>query len=159
MEGIEKDLEKLKRRQENLQLRKAMALNGGISIVEETHDEREREMASKMKYDLEGAGAHVIYASPKKMLVMRHQASQLASTKNLDLDELERMREENAKRVRELEEMYMNKKQNSTVGKIIREKMGYPSSPPNKDLRERPDFDRDYGSDLDNDDDRKLTHS
>ena len=48
VEGIEKDLEKLRRQQENLQLRKAMALNGGISIVEETPDEREREQATKM---------------------------------------------------------------------------------------------------------------
>jgi hypothetical protein len=49
-----------------------MALNGGVSIVEETPEEREREQALKMKTDLEIAGAHVIDASPKKMLVMRH---------------------------------------------------------------------------------------
>lgn len=44
---------------------------------------------------------------------MRHQASQLASAKNLDLDELEEMRRENEFRMRELEEMYMRKKENS----------------------------------------------
>ncbi len=36
VEGIEKDLEKLRRQQENLQLRKTLALNGGQSIIEET---------------------------------------------------------------------------------------------------------------------------
>ena len=108
-----------------------MALNGGISIVEETPDEREREQATKMKYELEAAGAHVIDANPKKILTMRHQASQLASTKNLDLDELEIMREENEVRLRQLEELYMNKRQNATAGRMIREKMGYTSSPIN----------------------------
>lgn len=59
---------------------------------------------------------------------MRHQASQLASAKNLDLDELERMRAENDKRLRELEEMYMRKKENTQVGRIMRERMGYTAS-------------------------------
>jgi hypothetical protein len=40
--------------------------------VEETHEEREREHALKLKYELENTGAYVIDASPKKMLVMRH---------------------------------------------------------------------------------------
>jgi len=66
-----------------------------------------------LRYELEAAGTHVIDASPKKLLVMRHQASQLASTKNLDLDELEYMRMENEKRLKELEEIYMRKKENS----------------------------------------------
>lgn len=35
------------------------------------------------------------------------------------------MRFENEKRLKELEEVYMRKKENSTVGKIMRERMGF----------------------------------
>jgi hypothetical protein len=77
---------------------------------------------------LELAGTYVIDASPKKFQVMRHQASQLASVKNLDIEELEMMRTENDKRLKELEEVYMRKRENSQVGRIMREKMGFPSS-------------------------------
>ncbi len=45
--------------------------------------------------------------------------------KNLDLDELERMREENDARLKELEEVYNRKRENTQVGKIMREKMGF----------------------------------
>ena len=43
----------------------------------------------------------------------------------MDLGELEQMRYENERRMKELEEMYMRKKENSQVGRIMREKMGY----------------------------------
>jgi len=49
-------------------------------------------LEARLKYELEQTGAYVIDASPKKFQVMRHQASQLASVKNLELDELEQMR-------------------------------------------------------------------
>lgn len=113
VEGIEKDIEKLRRQQENLQLRKTLALNGGQSIIEETQEEKDRETNARLRSDLESVGTYVIDASPKKFLVMRHQASQLASAKNLDLDELERMRAENDKRLKELEMIYMKKKENT----------------------------------------------
>lgn len=105
-------------------------------------------MQQKLKFELESAGTFVIAASPKKLQVMRHQASQLGSIKNLDLDEIEYMRSENEIRLKELEEMYMRKRETGQVGKIIRDKMGYSAhdrkSP--RDLpsaREGADFDRD----------------
>lgn len=101
VEGIEKDLEKLKRQQENLQLRKQLALTGQ-SVVEETAEEKELEVQQKLRHELEYAGTHVIAASPRKLQVMRHQGSQLGSIKNLDLDELEQMRAENERRLQEL---------------------------------------------------------
>jgi hypothetical protein len=52
----------------------------------------------------------------------------LGSIKNLDIDELEEMRKEHEKRLKELERVYMSKKENSSVGRIIRERMGYPAS-------------------------------
>ena len=56
---------------------------------------------------------------------MRHQASQLESTKHQSLEEIERLRLENGARLKELEEMYIAKKTNSSVGGWIREKMGF----------------------------------
>jgi len=88
VEGIEKDLEKLRRQQENLQTRKYLAMTGQ-SLVEQTEQEKLRELEAKLKSDLERDGAFVIAASPRKLQVMRHQASQLTSIKNLDYDEIE----------------------------------------------------------------------
>lgn len=74
-------------------LRKTLELKG--SVDEATEKERELELKKKLKESLEGAGAYVIDAAPTKIQVMRHQASQLASNKNLNLEELEQMRMEN----------------------------------------------------------------
>lgn len=93
-----------------------------------------------MKFDLETAGTYVIDASPKKFQVMRHQASQLASVKNLELGELEQMRYENERRLKELEEIYMRKKENSSVGRIMRERMGYSEKRSSQNSPRREDF-------------------
>ena len=74
-------------------------------------------MSYKMKGDLEMVGAHVIAASPRKIQAMRHQASQLESHANLNLEELERMRKENDATLKRLEEQYMRKKENSGIGR------------------------------------------
>ncbi len=71
--------------------------------------------------------AYVIAASPKKIQTMRHQASQLGSHANLSLEELEEMRMENESRLRQLEEVYHRKKENSGVGRVIRDRMGLTS--------------------------------
>ena len=49
----------------------------------------------------------------------------MASNKNMDLDELEEMRRENERRLKELEEIYMRKRENTGVGRVIRERMGW----------------------------------
>lgn len=61
------------------------------------------------------------------------------------------MRVENERRLKELEEIYLRKKENSQVGKIIRDRMGY-SSQDRKSTQESPknaEFDRDEGFDQD----------
>lgn len=78
---------------------------------------------------------------------MRHQASQLASIKNLDIDELEEMRKEHEKRLRELEKVYMSKKENSSVGRIIRERMGFKSNESQGSESPREQFERDIDAD------------
>jgi uncharacterized protein YdhG (YjbR/CyaY superfamily) len=75
VEGIEKDLEKLRRQQENIQLRRTLATKGVSSLVEETEEEKQEQIKYDMTRALTDAGAHVIDASPKKVLAMRHQAS------------------------------------------------------------------------------------
>ena len=83
--------------------------------------------------------------------------------KNLDLEELEMMRTQNEKRLRELEEVYMRKQENTQVGRIMRERMGYTSSrggskehSPRRETTD-PDFERN-GEDLHEGND-KLTRS
>lgn len=67
------------------------------------------------------------------------------------------MRKENEQRLKELEEVYMRKRENSSVGRIMRERMGFSekkstqNSPRNKDY----EFERD----IDGDGDENLTKS
>ena len=71
---MEKELEKLKRQHENIQLRKTLATKG--TIDDKSEEEKQREYEAKLKAELEDyGGAHVIAASPKKIQTMRHQAS------------------------------------------------------------------------------------
>jgi hypothetical protein len=63
VEGLQKEIEKLRRQQENIQLRKHLALTG-TSFVEETREEKEREHQAKLRSDLETAGTFVIAAQP-----------------------------------------------------------------------------------------------
>ena len=51
VESMQKEIEKLRRQQENIQLRKHLALTGQ-SLVEETKEEKEREVRAKLRGDL-----------------------------------------------------------------------------------------------------------
>ena len=46
------------------------------------------------------------------------------------------MREENEKRLKELEEVYMRKRENQGVGRVIRERMGFTSESPRRNTTE-----------------------
>jgi hypothetical protein len=71
--------------------------------------------------------------------------------KNVDLDELEQMRKENEYRLKELQEAYYGKRENATVGKVMRERMGFkdssnerrPDSPVGGNFGATADFERD----------------
>lgn len=59
------------------------------------------------------------------------------------------MRSENEKRLKQLEEIYNRKKENSSIGRIIRDRMGYSANDkhtPRAEERE-PTFERDIQSD------------
>lgn len=59
---------------------------------------------------------------------MRHQASQLASLKNIDINEIERLRQENEERLKYLETQYFNKREPEKVGNMILERLGKPNN-------------------------------
>jgi hypothetical protein len=77
------------------------------------------------------------------MQVMRHQASQLASLKNIDINEIERLRQENEERLKYLETQYFNKREPEKVGNAILERLGK-SNAHLSSLEDQPeDFERD----------------
>jgi hypothetical protein len=65
------------------------------------------------------------------------------------------MRQENEQRLKELEQIYMRKKENSSVGRIMREKMGYTEKKSTQNTP-RKDYDEDDEAE---DVDDKLTKS
>ena len=125
-------------------MRKHLALTGQ-SYVEKSKEEMDLDERVKLRGDLEGAGTFVIAASPQKMQVMRHQASQLASLKNIDIKEIERLRHENELRLKYLETQYFNKREPEKVGNTILERLGKSHTNANlQSFEDQPeDFERD----------------
>jgi len=61
IEGLEKDLERFKRIQENLRIRKLHTMKGGDKIVNETDQDRYNAAITNLHADVEGRGAHIIH--------------------------------------------------------------------------------------------------
>ncbi len=66
VESMQKEIEKLRRQQENIQLRKHLALTG-TSLVEQTREEMDLEVRATLRGGLEAVGSHVIDAQPSKL--------------------------------------------------------------------------------------------
>ena len=62
IEGLEKDLERLKRFEENLRIRKLRTMKGGDKIINETDEDRHNDAISSLHQNVEGQGAHIIHA-------------------------------------------------------------------------------------------------
>ena len=62
----------------------------------------------------------------------------------MSLTELEDMRRANEERLKQLEDIYNRKKENTGVGRVIRERMGFKSNDDEIDINERDD-DEDNG--------------
>lgn len=139
IEGLEKDLERLKRFEENLRIRKLRTMKGGDKIINETEEDRKNIREDTLKADVTKKGAHIIHADEQRLQLMRHQAGQLESLKNLDLDALEEQRLANKRKIDELTEVYLRKIENKAAGKMIRRKLGFNkrslSRTPEKDER------------------------
>jgi len=52
IEGLEKDLEKLKRFEENIKVRKTLSMKGGQAILDETEEDRERALTEAIHKDV-----------------------------------------------------------------------------------------------------------
>ena len=66
IEGLEKDIEKLKRLEENLQRRKVQSQNGGI-FVEETEEDREKIRIDNLRIALEAESGYILSADEKRI--------------------------------------------------------------------------------------------
>ena len=62
MEGLEKDLERLKRFEENIRHRKLLTMKGGAAILEETDKMRNDQEIYEIKKDVQEEGAHILWA-------------------------------------------------------------------------------------------------
>ena len=67
IEGLEKDLEKLKRFEENLRIRKLRTMKGGDKIINETDEDRYNASINALHADVEGRGAHIVHADHERM--------------------------------------------------------------------------------------------
>ena len=67
IEGLEKDLERLKRFEENLRIRKLRTMKGGDKIINETDEDRYNASINNLHADVEGRGAHIVYADHERM--------------------------------------------------------------------------------------------
>ena len=126
IEGLEKDLERLKRFEENLRIRKLLTMKGGDKIVAETDEDRHNAALASLQANVEGQGAHIIHAEHERLQLMRHQAGQLDSVKNLDLNALEDERKATQRKIAELTEVYLQQKEQTSAGaaQMMRRKMG-----------------------------------
>ena len=67
MENLEKELEKLKRTEENIKVRKHIALKGDRSILDETEDDRKRAKDLAVEDEVKAQGNNVIHADQKRI--------------------------------------------------------------------------------------------
>ena len=112
IEGLEKDLEKLKRFEENLKIRKLHTIKGGKEMLKETDATREAARVDHLQRKVTNEGAHIIEAQERRLLLMRHKAGTLDSLKDLNFDELEATRKEQAKTLERLANQYYSQSQN-----------------------------------------------
>jgi len=63
IEGLEKDLERLKRFEENLRIRKLRTIKGGDKIINETDEDRKNAAIAALHQNVEGQGGHIIEAN------------------------------------------------------------------------------------------------
>lgn len=111
IEGLEKDLERLKRFEENLRIRKLRTMKGGDKIINETDEDRYNQSIAAMHQDVEGQGGHIIEANHERKQLMRHKAGQLDSLKDLDIYELEAERLATKQKIKDLTEQYLAQKE------------------------------------------------
>jgi len=91
IEGLEKELEKLRRNEEIIKYRKAGMMKGGTAKMDETEEDRLGQLNDEIGDQIEAEGGYYLNQDEKYKYIQafRHKAGQLDSLKNLDLDELD----------------------------------------------------------------------
>lgn len=111
IDNLEKELEKLKRTEENLKVRRHIALKGDRSILEETEEDRDWARDRAIWEDMEKQGNTVVAADQRRVQVLRHRVGQLDSVEAVPFEELEAMRLATAEKLKALEETYWNRRE------------------------------------------------
>lgn len=103
-------------------------MKGGEKFINETDEDRHNDAIAALHANVQGQGAHIIHAEHRRLQMMRHQAGQLQSLKNLDLQALEEERLATKRKIDELTEIYIQQKEAAEgpgVAQAMRRKMGY----------------------------------
>jgi hypothetical protein len=120
LENMDKELEKLKRNEENIKVRKIRALTGEYHEV--TEEERKKERDDAVEAYVEGQGCVVLgkgAATEKRIQAIRHKTGQLDSVKATSWEDLEALRIEQAAKLKKLEMEYLGRTQNRAIAKAI----------------------------------------
>ena len=67
IENLEKELEKLRRTEENIKIRKHTALGGDRSILDETEEDRQLQRDRAIEEEMKNAGNTIICANEKRI--------------------------------------------------------------------------------------------
>ena len=67
IEGLQKELEKLRRTEDNIKYRQNNTKNGGKGEQDETESERKKALNAAISMDVEDQGAHVICAEESRL--------------------------------------------------------------------------------------------
>lgn len=67
IDNLEKELEKLRRTEENIKVRKHIALKGDRSILDETEEDRQRAKDKAIEEQMKAEGNNVIHADQKRI--------------------------------------------------------------------------------------------
>ena len=89
-----------------------MTMKGGKEFLNETDQDRENARIANLQGQVQDEGAHIIHADERKLQLLRHKAGTLDSLKDLDLEELEATRQEQAKLLESLSNQYFAQSQN-----------------------------------------------
>ena len=102
--NLDKELDKLKRSEENIKIRRHIAMKGDRSILDETEEDRKKQKDNALYEDMVNKGNSVLSADQQRVQVLRHRVGQLDSVLAVPYEELEAMRLETAEKVRVLQE-------------------------------------------------------
>ncbi len=107
IESLQKDLDKLRREEDGIKLRKALAT--GKPIIQETEEEKKAKFDMALRNDLEAQNVQVVEATEARIQAIRYKPGGLDSLKALSLEEIDKELEIIKKRNSYIEQHYWSK--------------------------------------------------